>query len=139
MAESRECEAGDDSRFPPSMLEEMFYHPAMQESGNPALPLLIAFSMFRDDFPWLYELASQFSRAVDHGNPRTIETNHPEDQARAEFYALLSRLYAAAPDASLLAAIAAADELEIASQDGPAADLARDVARVDRRERRDGR
>ena len=33
-----------------------------------------------------------------------------EDQARANFYALLSRLYAAAPDEALLATIAAADE-----------------------------
>jgi TorA maturation chaperone TorD len=49
----------------------------------------------------------------------------PGDQARAGFYALLSRLYAASPDASLLTAIAAADELEITSHDGPAADLAR--------------
>jgi len=32
-----------------------------------------------------------------------------EDQARANFYALLSRLYAAAPDEALLATIAAAD------------------------------
>jgi TorA maturation chaperone TorD len=39
----------------------------------------------------------------------------PEDQARAEFYALLSRLYADVPDTSLLAAIAAASAL------GPAA------------------
>ena len=30
----------------------------------------------------------------------------PEDQARADFYALLARLYSAAPDASLLAAYA---------------------------------
>ena len=35
----------------------------------------------------------------------------PEDQARADFYALLARLYAAAPDAPLLAAIAAAGPL----------------------------
>lgn len=37
----------------------------------------------------------------------------PEDQARADFYALLARLYAAAPDAALLQAIAAADELHV--------------------------
>jgi TorA maturation chaperone TorD len=49
----------------------------------------------------------------------------PEDQARADFYALLSRLYSSAPDAALLAAIAAADELDVAAGDGPAADLAR--------------
>lgn len=35
----------------------------------------------------------------------------PEDRARADFYALLSRLFAKAPDAGLLAAIAAAAAL----------------------------
>jgi TorA maturation chaperone TorD len=35
----------------------------------------------------------------------------PEDQARADFYALLARLYASAPDATLLASVAACDEL----------------------------
>ncbi len=33
----------------------------------------------------------------------------PEDQARAEFYALLGRLFAAAPDPALLAALGASD------------------------------
>ena len=36
----------------------------------------------------------------------------PEDQARANFYALLSRLFYAPADAGLLAALASADELE---------------------------
>ena len=35
----------------------------------------------------------------------------PEEQARADFYALLARLYAAAPDAALLSSIAVCDEL----------------------------
>jgi len=35
----------------------------------------------------------------------------PEEQARAGYYALLSRLFYAAPDAALLAAIAGADEV----------------------------
>jgi hypothetical protein len=48
----------------------------MREFGNPALPLLIGFSMFRDDFPWLYELAAQFSRAVESGSPRGIRAAH---------------------------------------------------------------
>ena len=34
-----------------------------------------------------------------------------EDRARADFYALISRLFYAGPDADLLAAIAAADEI----------------------------
>ena len=45
-----------------------------------------------------------------HAAAATIAaTLEPEDQARADFYALLARLYADAPDAPLLAAIAAAD------------------------------
>ena len=46
-----------------------------------------------------------------------------EDQARANFYALLGRLYAAAPDAALLRAIATADELPVAMGEGPGRDL----------------
>jgi TorA maturation chaperone TorD len=45
----------------------------------------------------------------DGAQPPALE---PEDQARADFYALLGRLYATAPDAPLLAAIAAAPPLE---------------------------
>jgi len=44
----------------------------------------------------------------------TVALHHrlePEDQARADFYALLSRLFADAPDAALLAAIAASPSL----------------------------
>jgi TorA maturation chaperone TorD len=40
-------------------------------------------------------------------------TIEPEDQARADFYALLARLYAAEPDAALLESIATADELQV--------------------------
>ena len=44
----------------------------------------------------------------------------PEDQARADFYALLARLYADPPDAALLAAIAGAAPLRIdADMDRP--------------------
>jgi TorA maturation chaperone TorD len=52
------------------------------------------------------------------------QTPAPEDQARANFYALLSRLYAAAPDADLLRTIADAGELLAADAEGPAAGLA---------------
>ena len=45
-----------------------------------------------------------------------------EDQARGNFYALLGRLYAAAPDAALLRAIATADELPAAVGEGPGRD-----------------
>ena len=41
-----------------------------------------------------------------------VRTLSPEDQARANFYALISRLFYAPPDAGLLAALGSADELE---------------------------
>ncbi|HEX8012835.1 MAG TPA: molecular chaperone TorD family protein [Casimicrobiaceae bacterium] len=47
-----------------------------------------------------------------------------EDQARANFYALLGRLYGSAPDAALLQAIAAAEELPVAAREGPGRELA---------------
>lgn len=48
----------------------------------------------------------------------------PEEEARANFYALLGRLYASAPDAALLRAIAGADELPAAASAAPAGGLA---------------
>jgi TorA maturation chaperone TorD len=41
-----------------------------------------------------------------------VRTAAPEEQARANFYSLLSRLFYAPPDAPLLEALAQADELE---------------------------
>ena len=43
--------------------------------------------------------------------PESASAVPQEDRARADFYALLARLFYAGPDAGLLAAIAAADEL----------------------------
>ena len=48
----------------------------------------------------------------------------PEDQARADFYALLARLFADAPDAPLLAAVAAARPLQSPSDAGDAGAVA---------------
>jgi TorA maturation chaperone TorD len=52
----------------------------------------------------------------------------PEEVARANFYGLLARLYYAPPDASLLEAIAGADEIE--AEDGGIALAWRDLARA---------
>lgn len=41
-----------------------------------------------------------------------MPTPAPEDRARADFYALLARLFYAPPDAGLLAGLAAAEEIE---------------------------
>ena len=48
----------------------------------------------------------------------------PEDEARANFYGLLARLYTDAPDPALLRAIAEADELSVVPADGTAQNLA---------------
>lgn len=76
-------ELGNDSRgrrmrtrrrFHPMMFEEMLHHPMFRESTEHAgLPILIMFSMLRDDFPWLYELGIQLYRALEGGNSKTIE------------------------------------------------------------------
>ena len=52
----------------------------------------------------------------------------PEDQARADFYALLARLFSAAPDAALLAAIASAAPLAPARHTDDAGSVAADLA-----------
>jgi len=52
--------------------------------------------------------------------PELLDAVSPEDRARADFYALIARLFYAGPDAALLAAIASADEI---SGDGANASL----------------
>jgi TorA maturation chaperone TorD len=47
-----------------------------------------------------------------------------EDEARANFYALLSRLYADAPDVALLRALARAEALAVPAEQGSGPDLA---------------
>lgn len=49
---------------------------------------------------------------------------HKEDQARADFYALLARLFAAAPDTNLLKSIAEADDLAVETGERTARGLA---------------
>ena len=48
---------------------------------------------------------------MSEASAASVQELAPEDQARSEFYALLARLFARAPDGSLLAAIAAAKPL----------------------------
>jgi len=57
-----------------------------------------------------------------------VETLPPEEVARANFYALLARLFYAAPDAALLDAIAAAGEIE--AEDGGIAAAWQGLARA---------
>ncbi len=55
----------------PMMIEEMMHMAG--ESGDPVEILMVA-SVFRDDVPWLYELAMEVYRAVKSGDPAAIET-----------------------------------------------------------------
>jgi TorA maturation chaperone TorD len=52
------------------------------------------------------------------GDSSVVVSLAPEDAARADFYALLSRLYIAAPDAALLQTLAAADAIDAESEQG---------------------
>lgn len=57
-------------------------------------------------------------------NAAALDSAQPlfeEDQARADFYALIARLFYAGPDAALLAAIAGADEIAGAGETTPLA------------------
>ncbi len=61
-------------RFHPMMFEELLHHPMWRESPDAGgLPILMMFSMLRDDFPWLYELGVHLYRAIEEGNPRAID------------------------------------------------------------------
>jgi len=56
------------------MFEELFHHPMFKESPDHAgLPVLMMFSMLRDDYPWLYELGLQLYHAIRSGNVKAIE------------------------------------------------------------------
>src|SRR5215470_6512564 len=61
---------------------------------------------------------------MNPASPVFTPTLEPEDQARADFYALLARLYSAAPDAKLLAAIATGPEVATEGHDSRGADFA---------------
>lgn len=60
-------------RLHPMMFEELFHHPMFRESEQTGLPVLMMFSMLRDDYPWLYELGLQLYRAIESANPKAIE------------------------------------------------------------------
>lgn len=60
-------------RVDPMMLDKLA-HLAHRASPNSAgLPVLMMFSTFRDDIPWVYELGLQLYRAIQTGNPLAIE------------------------------------------------------------------
>jgi hypothetical protein len=61
-------------RFHPMMLEDILHHPMWKETPDAVgVPILIAFSMLRDDFPWLYELAAHLYRTIESGDPHAID------------------------------------------------------------------
>jgi hypothetical protein len=61
-------------RLHPRMIEELLHHPMWRESPDAGgVPILVIFSLFRDDFPWLYEIAAQLYRAIEGGDSKSIE------------------------------------------------------------------
>lgn len=52
-------------RFHPMMMEQLLMHPAFRETRDgPATILLIMFSAFKEELPWLYELGVELYRAL---------------------------------------------------------------------------
>jgi hypothetical protein len=61
-------------RFHPAMLEELIHHPMFRESlDRTGVPVLILFSMLRDDYPWLYELGLHLYHAIESGNAKATQ------------------------------------------------------------------
>lgn len=61
-------------KFHPSMMEDIlrFSHKSgWRESSG--IGILIAFSVIKDDFPWLYDLAYDLYRTIRDGSPKKIE------------------------------------------------------------------
>ncbi len=73
-------------RFHPGMIEEMI-HMAGGKRPDPALGMLVIASFFRDDAPWLYELALEAYRAVKSGSLRKARDAIRTFQRVAEFTA----------------------------------------------------
>jgi hypothetical protein len=70
-------------RMHPMFMEETF-HMAGNEFGDNLVPLIIG-SFFKDDFPWLYEVAAEVYRK--------LETNHPDaSDALRRFVKLIDRM-----------------------------------------------
>jgi hypothetical protein len=59
-------------RFSPMMFEKILHMTGAVDPGDP-VAILMAASMFRDDLPWLYELAMEVYRAVKAKNVEAIE------------------------------------------------------------------
>jgi len=68
-------------RFHPMMIEEIMFHPELQESPDAeAASWLMLGSMVADDLPWLHELAMEMYRANCSRNPQRI--SEARDTAR---------------------------------------------------------
>ena len=85
-------------RFHPMRLEELLFHPMIVDSRDgPAMGWLIFVSVFRDDFPWLYEVGVELYRALRSRDQRGIERarrdliNLSQFAGRSEFFHEMAR------------------------------------------------
>lgn len=77
---------GREREFHPMMLEELLFHPMMDDkTASPGLGWLIFISMFRDDLPWFYELGLEVYRALESHNPELIKTSAQKMRRGVEF------------------------------------------------------
>lgn len=61
-------------RLSPSMLMDMTH--SISDDPNDPLQILVFFGMFKDDVPWLYELALDFYRAITSNNRTQARAAH---------------------------------------------------------------
>ena len=71
-------------RFHPMVIDEV-----MHMAGDPSDPIgiLMAASLFKDDLPWLYEMAVEVYRTIKSGDRAAIEKEVPRIHRFAEFLA----------------------------------------------------
>jgi hypothetical protein len=64
-------------KAPPMMLmEEFAHHPMLREPEAAGFGVLAFLSLYRDDFPWLYDLGLELYRTLQRGDEKEIEQAH---------------------------------------------------------------
>jgi hypothetical protein len=82
-------------RFHPAMMEELIFHPRFGKEDNGAMSLLVLVSMFRDDFPWIYEPGMELYRALRTGSGSAISKARRQliDILRATHHPMFWEMY----------------------------------------------
>jgi len=69
-------------RFHPRMLEELFI---MSEEVESPVAILMVFSLFKEDYPWLYEIGRELHDAIRRKDAKSAEETYHEFRRLMEF------------------------------------------------------